>query len=284
MALRRIAAAMVVMFALPGAARAQEGLWALWNQQVDEAMQTQPHWVTPLGTTSAELTERYRSDFTRQITPSGTATWDYGSGKGVNLIPWHRLEIDLNPPPYIEHDSPTASDGFGDFSMLGKFRIASGNAEHGAYAVSASLGGTFPTGSFSNGSPRGAVVPTIYGGKGFGDFDVQSSIGVSLPTGDADALGRPVAWNTAGQYRLSGVLHGAALWPEIENNATFYHGGPNDGRKQDFVTLGMMLNGIKLAGAEAGRMSLSVGAGMQIATTHFHTYNHALILSTRVNY
>lgn len=282
--MRRIAAAMMVMFALPGLACAQDGFCSLWNQQVQEAMETQPHWTTPLATTSAELTQRYRGDFTRQITSSGTATWNYGSGKGLNLIPWHRLEIDLNPPPYIQHNSPVASDGIGDFSMMGKFRIASGNAEHGAYAVSASLGGTFPTGSFNNGSPRGAVIPTIYGGKGFGPFDLQSSLGASLPTSDAEALGRPVAWNVVGQYRLAGVLRGVTLWPEIENNATFYHGGPNDGRKQNFVTLGMMVNGIQLSSTPGSRLRMTFGAGMQIATTHFHTYNHALILSTRFNF
>lgn len=284
MPLRRIAATLIALLTLPGAARAQEGLLAFWNRQVDEALSTQPHFVTPLATASADLTERYRSDFTREIMPGGTTTWDYGSGKGFDVIPWHKLEVDIVPPPYLQHNSPLAADGFGDFSTMAKYRIAAGDAQHGAYAVSASLGGAFPTGSFENGSPRGAVIPTIYAGKGFGNFNVQSSLGVSLPTGDADALGRPVAWNVAGQYRMEGVLHQVAFWPEIESNATFYHGGPNDGRRQNFVTVGMIMTGFPMGFPAPTRMKMSFGAGIQIATTHFHTCNHALILSSRVNF
>jgi hypothetical protein len=56
---------------------------------------------------------------------------------------------------------------------------------------------------------------------------VQSTLGAILPADDTTKLGRVVVWNTATQYRI-----GKFFWPEIENNATFYHGGPNNGRKQ----------------------------------------------------
>lgn len=281
---RWVALTVTALLVLANAASAQDGLWAKWSKQTDEALRSQPDWSTPLGTSSAVLSQRYRSDFTRQITPSRTTTWNYGSSKGLNLIPWHRLEINILPPPYIQHNSPTANDGFGDFSLLAKFRIASGNAQHGNYAVGASLGGTFPTGSFKNGSPRGTISPTIYAGKGFGDFDVQSSLGANLPTDDSATLGRSVAWNVAAQYRVGFDSHVWKLWPEIENNATYFHGGPNDGKSQDFVTLGMMVNGIQLNSTPGSRLKASFGAGMQIAATHFHTYNHAVILSTRFSF
>ncbi|HEV2297874.1 MAG TPA: hypothetical protein VGR72_05090 [Candidatus Acidoferrales bacterium] len=280
----RVGVGILALLVLPGAARAQDGFWAKWSKRVNEAIDSQPKWVSPLATSSPDMSERYRSDFTRQITPSGTTTWNYGNGKGLDLIPWRGLEVDIVPPPYVQHNSPAASDGFGDFSMLAKFRIVSRSEGHGAYAVSASLGGTFPTGSFKNGSARGMIIPTIYAGKSFGDFDVLSNLGVSLPTRDTGTLGRPVTWNTAGQYRLGVKSHAWKLWPEIENNATFYHGGPNDGRRQNFVTLGMMVNGLRLSSAPASRLKTSFGAGMQIATTHFHTYNHALVISSRVNF
>ena len=76
-----------------------------------------------------------------------------------------------------------------------------------------------------------AVVPTVYTGKGFGRFDVQSSLGATLPVADTLKLGRVVEWNTVAQYHL-----GKYLWPEIEDNASFYHAGPNDGGNQETGT------------------------------------------------
>jgi len=80
-----------------------------------------------------------------------------------------------------------------------------------------------------------------------------------------------------GQYRV-----GKFFWPEIENNATFYHGGANDGRVQNFVTPGLMVSKFKLEHDPLNRLALVFGGGMQIATTHFHTYNHGLIFTTRM--
>ena len=62
---------------------------------------------------------------------------------------------------------------------------------------------------------------------------MQSSLGAVLPTGHTDQIGRPLNWNVVAQYRI-----GKVFWPEIENNATFFHGGPNDGRVQNFITPG----------------------------------------------
>ncbi|HKW90164.1 MAG TPA: hypothetical protein VJN21_15540 [Candidatus Acidoferrales bacterium] len=280
----RIAAVMVAGLAAAGAAKAQDGFWANWGKQVDEALASQPKWVSPLATSSGAISQRLRTDFVRQITPSGTTTWNYGGGRGVNLIPWHKVEIGFNLPPYFQHNTPSAEDGFGDFAINVKYRIAAGNAEHGNYVVSAALGGTFPTGSFKNGSARGSVTPTIYGGRFFGNFTVQSNVGASLPVGDTATLGRSVTWNIGSQYRINIASHAWKLWPEIESNSTFYHGGPNDGRTQDFLTLGMTVNGIQLNRTPGSRLRVTFGTGMQIATTHFHTYNHAVILSSRCNF
>src|SRR5271169_6685368 len=112
--------------------------------------------------------------------------------------------------------------------MLLKYRMAAGNESHGNYSASFALTGTLPTGSHKNGSLAATITPTLCGGKGFGRFDVQTTLGAVLPAGDTAKLGRPVVWNTAFQYHT-----GKFFWPEIENNATFYHGGPNDGRVQN---------------------------------------------------
>jgi len=137
--------------------------------------------------------------------------------------------------------------------------------------------GTVPTGSYKNGSLAGTVTPTLCAGKGFGRFDVQTTIGAVLPTGYTAKLGRPVVWNTVGQYHV-----GKYFWPEIESNAIFYHGGTNDGRVQNFITPGMMVSKFKLEHDPRNRLALVMGAGMQIATSQFHTYNHAIVISTRM--
>lgn len=68
------------------------------------------------------------------------------------------------------------------------------------------------------------------------------------------------------------------LWPEVELNSTFFQNGPNDGRKQNFVTPGLIIGRLRLL----GRVGFTIGGGYQIATTHFHTTNHNAILSIRV--
>jgi hypothetical protein len=251
------------------------GFFGSWEERVHKTMSGQPAWPIPVVTASSGLIECFRSDFARQITPAGTDTWNYGYSKGANLIPWYNTEFDTAAPPYIQHNSK-AEDGFGDFSMLLKYRLAAGNASNGNYSFSASLGSTLPTGSYSNGALDATVIPTVYAGKGFGAFDVQSSVGATLPVADTAKIGRVVAWNTVGQYHL-----GRFFWPEIEDNASFYHAGPNDGRIQNFVTPGLIFSKVKFKSDAQSRAALVFGGGMQMATTHFHTYNHAIVLTVR---
>jgi hypothetical protein len=222
------------------------------------------------------LIQVFRTEFVRQIAPAGTDTWNFGNTKGVNLIPYARTEIDFLVPPYIQHNSK-AKDGFGDASALLKYRILSGNEQHGNYMLSASFSATIPTGSYSNGNKNATVLPAISGGKGFRNFDLQSSIGATLPVINGSVAGRPVAWNSTAQYHL-----GKLLWPEIEDNATFYKGGPNDGKTQNFLSPGLMISKYKFHPQDAkSRIGLAGGAAMQIATSHFHTYNHGLYLTAR---
>ena len=109
-------------------------------------------------------------------------------------------------------------------------------------------------------------------GKGFGNFDLQGTFGVGLPTADTNIAGRTYAWNNTFQYRLF-----RKLWPEVELNSTFFQNGKNDGQKQNFVTPGLVLGRFHLW----RRVGFTFGGGYQIATTHFHTTNHNAILSVR---
>jgi hypothetical protein len=220
-----------------------------------------------------------RTDVLRQIAPARTDTWNFDNSKGVNfIVPHMNTEFAIDLPPYIQHNS-TAKNGAGDFSILGKYRLASGNAKHGTYTLSFWALATFPTGSYKNGSTNASVQPNLGGGKGFGNFDVQASIGATLPTGNpaVKTAGRPVLWNTAAQYRIHKIF-----WPELESNATFFHGGPNDGKTQEFLTPGLIIGKCALHPSDArSRAGLAFGGGMQIATSKLHTFNHGLILTAR---
>ncbi|HZY73494.1 MAG TPA: transporter, partial [Edaphobacter sp.] len=159
------------------------------------------------------LIQVFRVDATRQITPSGSSTWNYGAGRGLNLIPGFNSEFDVYNPPYIQHNTASARDGFGDVGFLYKYRILSANHKQGDYAVSMQLAATVPTGTYTNGSTDASIAPTLLAGKGFGKFDVISSLGGNLPAANTIKLGRSIAWNTTLQYHL-----GKYLWPEIGTN------------------------------------------------------------------
>ena len=260
------------------ASAASGGFYDHWLQRASATQAKQPAWAVPLVTTTTGLIQVARTDILRQIAPARTITWNYDNSKGLNVIPWANTEIAFNLPPYLQHNS-TAIDGFGDVSFLGKYRIASGNAHHGSYTLSAWVLATIPTGSYKNGSTDASVAPTIVGGKGWGSFDVQSTVGATLPTGNPaiTASGRPVAWNTVAQYRIHKLF-----WPELESNATFYKGGTNDGKTQEFLTPGIIVGKCALHPADPkARAGLAFGAGMQIATSHFHSFNHGLVLTAR---
>jgi outer membrane putative beta-barrel porin/alpha-amylase len=255
-----------------------DGFFASWQNRVSDTLAQQPAWPIPVITASSGLLQVARTDFVRQIAPAGTDTWNYGNTKGINLIPWYKVEFDVLLPPYIQHNSK-AEDGFGDISLLLKYRLAAGNAEAGNYSISFSVAGTMPTGQYKNGSLGPTVSPTLCAGKGFGKVDVQSTLGAVLPADYTAKLGRVVVWNSVAQYHA-----GKLFWPEIESNTTFYHGGPNNGRAQNFITPGIMVSKFKLERNPRNRLALMFGGGMQIATTRFHTYNHGLVITTRMQF
>jgi hypothetical protein len=216
---------LLLCFAL--SAYAQQRFIYNWQARATATQAAQPHWVTPLATTTPRLEQEFRTDFDRQITSAHTATWNYGGGKGLELIPTRRIELLFNVPPYLQHNS-AARDGFGDTTLLMKFRIFARDEQHGNAIVTAFFGGTIPTGSYDNGSTEALLHPTLAAGKGFGRFDAQSTLGANLPVANADKLGRSIAWNTALQYHV-----GHVFFPEVEFNTTFYKGGPHDGNFQN---------------------------------------------------
>jgi len=249
------------------------GYFADWFNRVDKTQAEQPHWVTPLATTTPRLEEEFRYDIFRQTNAKGITTENYGGAKGLELIPAERLEVILvAPPAYIVHNNPAVRDGFGDWGFLIKYRILSGNEEHGKYILTAFFQTTIPTGQYTNGAADAIIAPTIAYGKGFGDFDLQGTFGVTLPVANEARIGRTYPWNNAFQYHLF-----RKFWPEVELNYTHFQDGPNNGNTQLFATPGLVIGRFHLW----NRLAFTVGGGFQIATTHFHTNNHNGIFSVR---
>jgi hypothetical protein len=265
-------ALLAILLSSPALLRAQDGYFSKWFPRVDKTQAEQPHWITPLATTTPRLEEEFRYDIFWQTNAAGVTTENFGGSKGLELIPSERVELILSPPPYIVHNNPTVHDGFGDFSFLAKYRLLSGNEENGNYILTAFFGMSLPTGSHSNGARHAVITPTLAYGKGFGHFDAQGTFGIGLPTGDTNILGRTYTWNNAFQYHVF-----KKLWPEVELNSTFFQEGKNDGKKQNFVTPGLVLGRFHLG----KRLGLGIGGGYQIATTRFHLTNHNAILSVR---
>lgn len=260
------------------------GFIANYQARVSATQAAQPHWVTPLVTVTPRLEQELRADFVHQYNTKGQTIWNYGNGKGLELIPERHTEIILNVPPFFDR-STGAQDGFGDISFLAKERIYSRNEEHGNAIVTAFFAGSIPTGKNGNGSCCAVVTPTLAVGKGLGQFSFTSTAGGSLPVTNATGLGRSVIWNSVVQYRIAKTGLGRFFWPEVENNSTFYKGGANDGKTATFLTPGMIIGRIPLthtAEGKPGRLGLTFGAGMQIAATRFHTYNHATVITVRL--
>lgn len=236
----------------------------------------QPAWPTPLVEPEPRLTQYYRFAFSREFTSTGSETVNYGNNRGGGIIAWNRFEFDALPPGYVQHNS-AAADGFGDFSALMKLRIVSADAAHGNYIATFLLGRSFPTGSYNNGAPTGVWTPTLAGGIGLSKrVNVETSLGGTMPTGKIAAQGRAIVWNALTQAHTS-----RSTWLEISDNATYYFEGSHDGRMQNFLTPAAFYI-YRSPEWQATHPFLVFGAGMQIATSAFHTYNHNLIAEMRI--
>jgi hypothetical protein len=243
-----------------------------WLRKVDEARASQPHFVSPIVTTHVILVQQYRYDMSWQQDPAaGTSTSNYGASKGLEIIPTTRLEVGVFPPNYLVHQSKTP-DGFGDFAFQIKYRAFSAPEGRGDYFVGFFFAGSLPTGSPPNGIGHTILTPTLAAAKGIGPWDIQTTFGANLPASGTNLLGRAIVFNTAVDYKIKGKI-----WPMLEQNSVFWSGGNLDGKKQVFLTPGLVFGGFQLA----ERLRFAFGAGVQIAVTQFHQYNHRWILSVR---
>ena len=252
----------ILFFAVFGSAHADQGVgdsgyFANWFSRVDEAQSSQPHWMTPLITVTPLLMEEVRYDQTTQHLGNGSTVYNYGGGKGLELIPTTTNEIIVNLPPYQVrfHGNPVSGWGDAPF-LLVKQRLLSANEEQGNYVVTAFLGMQAPTGSPAFTSNAWVITPTIAAGKGWGNFDVQATISGSIPTTQQNVLGKAISTNAVIQYHLDKIF-----WPEFEISDTVWLGGLRGGMNQVILTPGIILGRLHLT----GRANLSIGAGYQFA-------------------
>jgi hypothetical protein len=258
-----------------------------WFPRVTRIQSEQPRWITPLVTVTPRLEEEYRYDQLWQAQPHGKALDNFGATKGLELIPFQNTEIILGVPGWIAHNGALpkkpkrgkkpgpkpATDGWADETFLIKYRILSGNEENGDYILTAFMGFSVPTGDDGNSNGHTIYTPTIALGKGFGNFDFQSTVGIAIPNGGVDRLSMPLAWNTAFQYRIFRYF-----WPELEFNYTWFTLGENTGKSQLFITPGLLIGRIPIH----DRIGMTFGAGYQVAVTHHPAYNNAVIASGRI--
>ncbi len=249
-----------------------------WLATSDAAKESQPHWMTPVVTVTPRLEQEFRYDQGRQSRSGNVSLENFGGSKGLELIPTDNMELILGVPAYQRRVTPKETvTGWADETLLMKYRFVSANEEHGNYIVTGFLGVSIPSGdpAFTNGHT--ITTPTLAVGKGWGTrevgFDVQSTVGIAIPSAGTRKLGMPVTWNTALQGHLPGKL-----WPELEVNYTYFKQGPNDGKEQVALTAGLVLGRFELG----RRARLIIGGGYQHAVSSFHTFQYNWLLTGRV--
>lgn len=248
-----------------------------WFSRVTKIQAEQPHWITPLVTVTPRLEQEVRYDqFVESITGGHTLiNYGGGGGKGVELIPFDPVEVIIGIPSWQTTDTKPTNKGWTDESFLLKYRLFSANEQNGDYILTAFMGLTVPNGSNNISSHHYVYSPTIAFGKGFGDFDFQSTIGTSVPDngGDRTGSGTPFLFNAAFQYRVLKYI-----WPEVETNFTAWPNGKHEGLNQLFITPGVIIGRIPIA----GRVGLTIGAGCQVAVTNEPLYHRNIVITARL--
>jgi hypothetical protein len=265
-----------------------------WGQWVARARATQPHWSSPLVTTTGLLEQRLRFDVEQQHSGNGTDTTVLDGGRGLDLIVSDTNEVQFAAAPYdIRSGVPgtgpkkkgaiPAVQGFADWAFLRvEQRLAASPESDGNYVLTAWLQIQAPAGIEPLTNRAWTYLPTLAFGKGFGDFDIQTTVGGSLPSSHTATLGDQIVTNIALQYHVMDVF-----WPELEANWTYYADGQRGGLNQLYLTPGLVVGRFALN----DNVQLTFGAGYQSAVTPSYrakpltpAYNHAWLFTSRLNF
>lgn len=266
-------AAVCVTSAFP--AGAQQSFYQRFRNNNASMTALQPSWTGPLIQTDGRLGQAIRFSVSNSTMP-GEQQINYGNNHGLSVIVGNRFQLDCDPPSFFRDHSSTQKDGFGNAGTQVKMRLASGNAEHGNFVVSALLFHAFGPRVEQNQLLTAFYVPSIAAGKGFGRFALLSQVGSVLPTAKVALQGQAIQWNFTAQAHTS-----AHTFFDVESNSLTYFSGPFSGKTQSFLTPAGFLRLRRKDWAPAHAFMV-FDAGMQIATTSFHLYNHNLVTDMRV--
>lgn len=259
---------------------------AAWQARAAQVRDNQPAWSSPLIMTTGMLEQRFRFDVSEQHAGNDANTTVLDGGKGLDLIVSNSNEVQMAAPPYDIRNAPSAKNsfsGFGDWAFLRvKQQLATAPASGGDYFVTVWLQLQAPTGIAPLTSTAWTYLPTLAFGKGFGDFDIQATVGGVLPSSDVAMLGDQIQTNVALQYHLLKVF-----WPEFEVNWTYYVDGQRGGLNQVFLTPGLVIGRFRLADGVA----FTSGVGYQIAVSPNYrpspltpAYANAWVFTSRFNF
>jgi hypothetical protein len=245
-----------------------------WFERVTRVQSEQPAWMTPVFTTTPRLDEELHYDLSYQSSASGHLL-NYGNGRGLELIPYDNIQLNVGIPAYETHTIMPHRGGWSDESFLVKYRLMSANEQNGNYVVSAFMGLSVPSGSSAYTSHHFVYTPTIAGGKGWGDFDIQSTLGLAVPDdfGIRKGPGTPVLFNTSLQYKI-----GEVAWPDVEFNYTYWPNGVHEGKEQLFISPGVIFGRFHIW----GRLRAVVGAGYQVAVTSHPLFHNNFNVTLRL--
>jgi opacity protein-like surface antigen len=257
-----------------------------WQALVAQVRADQPTWATPLITTTGLLLHRYRFDLAEQHVGNGNQTTVLDGGKGLDLIVSNSNEIQIAMPPYDIRNTPTGKGVFSGFADWGFFRLkqqlASSPSSADDYVVSVLLQAQGPTGTSQLTSNAWTLLPTLAFGKGWGDFNIQTSVTGVLPVSNVSTFGDQIQTNVAFQYRIMKIL-----WPELEVSWTYWIAGQRDGLNQVYITPNLIIGRLPLA----ANLSLTAGFGYQIAVAPSYrpnpltpSYGNAWVFTTRINF
>jgi hypothetical protein len=261
--------------ACPCGAVAQESVYQRLHASNASMTEVQPTWMGPLIQSDSRVAQGMKLSVSRSTQP-GAEPFIYGNNHGVSLIVKRRFQLDLDPPSYFRNHSSTMKDGFGNAAAQIKMRIASGNAAHGNFAVTALLYHAFAPRVTQNQMLTSFYIPEILAGRGFGRVALLTTVGGLLPTSKISYQFRAVEWNLTAQCHA-----GANMWFDIENNAAFFHAGPYDGQTQNFITPAVFYR-LRRKEWKPEHTVVVFDGGEQIATSTFHFYNHNVIAEMRV--
>jgi hypothetical protein len=267
----------------PMALRYSDVPFVSWLNMVSATQAAQPSWMTPLITVTPRLEQEFRWDVYNQQNGlgsqgNGQKFTNYGGpgGARIELIPAYNWEVILAAPPYMTATGPKGTgQGWGDWpAFLIKYRFISANKDNGDYIVTAFFQMSDPLGTGAAISNNVLLAqPTLAFGKGWGDFDIQSTISQQYPVSSIGAppktgttvgnFGDPILWNTTFQYHLFQYF-----WPELEVNYEYWPNGIHAGWNQVMLTPGLILGRFKIGQDSPTRpINLIVGAGYQVAVT-----------------